>query len=198
MKEEDERYRLVEDAIMGAMNQLLKTQPVEAITVAEVIRRAGIVRSTFYNHYTDMPSLIASMEDQTIEYIFKMMEGFRPERPLSGAKAVTYSFFLSLCRYAKENSFLAATLKSPLAPDFIRKAITMFHKYTGQVVQENSNDGKAYAIAYSIGGAIGALHKWSFGNFRESPEDVAEIMMRLFTDGVLDLILPDQDTPSHG
>ena len=51
MKEADERYSTVEDAIYDAFFLLLKEKSVDRITVSDVVKKAGIVRSTFYNHY---------------------------------------------------------------------------------------------------------------------------------------------------
>lgn len=182
---EDERYQVVEDAIKGAFLLLVKEKDPQKITVSDVIRKAGIVRSTFYNHYTDMPALIHAMEDETILHVFDMMESFHPK----GSREITYTFFLSLCRYTMQNTFLAAMLKSPLAPDFVAKMIKMFHIYAGSVRDSApaavSPEEFSFAIAYTIGGAIGFLHKWTVDGFKQTPETIAGILTDLFANGVL-------------
>ena len=47
MKEADERYSTVEDAIYDAFFLLLKEKSVDRITVSDVVKKAGIVGSTF-------------------------------------------------------------------------------------------------------------------------------------------------------
>ncbi|MGI6117286.1 MAG: TetR/AcrR family transcriptional regulator [Bilifractor sp.] len=181
----DERYVQVQDAITGAYLQLLSTKSPEEVTVADVASRAGIVRSTFYNHYEDLPSLRTDVEDRTIQHIFSMMEAFRPK----GNDDLTRSFFLSLCLYARKNAYLSSVLRSPSAPDFITKIIRMFHEYVRGVVKgetdEKKSERRSYGIAFAIGGAIGFLHKWSNDGFSLEAEQAAGVLSDLFSGGVL-------------
>ena len=71
MNEYDERYSTAEDAIYDAFFVLLKEKELEKITVSDVVKKAGIVRSTFYNHYENVPALMEAAEDRTINDILK-------------------------------------------------------------------------------------------------------------------------------
>ncbi len=62
----DQRYSDVEDAIIGAFERMTRVKAPEKITVTDIIRTAGIVRSTFYNHYQDIPALLYSYENRTL------------------------------------------------------------------------------------------------------------------------------------
>ena len=79
MNELDERYSTAEDAIYEAFFLLLKEKGMDKITVSDVIKKAGIVRSTFYNHYENVPALVNAAEDKTIKDIFALMESFLPK-----------------------------------------------------------------------------------------------------------------------
>ena len=72
MNESDERYSTAEDAIHDAFFMLLKEKELEKITVSDVVKKAGIVRSTFYNHYENVPALMEAAENRTIHDIFGM------------------------------------------------------------------------------------------------------------------------------
>ena len=52
----------------------------DKITVSDVIKKAGIVRSTFYNHYENIPALVSAAEDKTIKELFSIMESFHPKK----------------------------------------------------------------------------------------------------------------------
>ena len=93
MNEQDERYSTAEDAIFDAFFLLLKEKDLEKVTVSDVIKKAGIVRSTFYNHYENIPALMAAAEDKTIADIFELMESFHPKND----KDRCYSYFLAIC-----------------------------------------------------------------------------------------------------
>ena len=70
----DERYYVADEAILGAFFKLIKEKSPDKITVSDIIKTAGIARSTFYNHYQDIPSLISAVEDKRIENIKKAPE----------------------------------------------------------------------------------------------------------------------------
>ena len=186
MNESDERYSTVEDAIYDAFFLLLKDKDLEKITVSDVIKKAGIVRSTFYNHYENIPALLQAAEDKTIHDIFKMMESFHPKNDHD----FCHSYYLAVCNYTKKNPFLSNLLQSPRGDAFFEKAITMFHKYVTDVTPASISTPKSraefsYLIAGAIGSTIGVLHKWTAEDFTTPAEDIAEILSKIFLSGIL-------------
>ena len=186
MNESDERYSTAEDAIYDAFFLLLQTKDLNRITVSDVIKKAGIVRSTFYNHYENIPALMVAAEDKTIRDIFEMMESFHPKND----RDMCHSYFLAICNYTRKNPFLANLLQSPRGDAFFEKAITMFHKYVAEVTQINvtaTNDRTtfSYLIASSIGCTIGVLHKWTAEDFATPADEIADILSRIFVSGIL-------------
>ncbi len=186
MNESDERYCSAEDAIFDAFFLLIKEKELEKITVADVIKKAGIVRSTFYNHYENIPMLVTAAEDRTISDIFRMMESFHPKND----REMCHSYFLAICNYTLKNPFLAKLLQSPGGDNFLEKAITMFHTYVTNISQNNTANAGArssssYYIAGAIGSTIGILHKWTAEDFASPAEDVANILSEIFLSGIL-------------
>lgn len=186
MNESDERYSTVEEAIFDAFFLLLRDKELDKITVSDVIKKAGIVRSTFYNHYENIPALLEAVEDKTIRDIFQMMESFRPKNDHD----ICHSYYLAVCNYTKNNPFLANLLESPRGDSFFEKALTMFHKYVTEVTSTNISGPKArtefsYYIASSIGSTIGVLHKWTAEDFSIPAEEIADILSRTFLSGIM-------------
>lgn len=178
---QDERYYVADEAIRDALFLLLKEKELDKITVSDVIKRAGIVRSTFYNHYENIPDLVTAIEDKTIQDIFSLMEKFHPKND----REVCRSYFLTICEYTMTNPFLANLLKNPEGGAFIEKTLTMFHRYVSNVVQntESSHHSKeefSYMIACVIGSTVGVLHKWSAENFQIPAEVIADILTQSF------------------
>lgn len=191
MNESDERYSIAEEAIYDAFFLLLKEKELEKITVSDVIKKAGIVRSTFYNHYENIPALLLAAEDKTIHDIFSMMESFHPKNDID----MCHSYFLAICNYTKKNPFLANLLQTPRGDAFFEKAITMFHRYVTDVTQTTiSAPGErlaaSYLIASAIGSTIGVLHKWTAEDFSTPAEEVADILARTFLSGILPYLTP--------
>ncbi len=186
MNELDERYSTAEDAIIGAFFLLSKEKEFEKITVADIVKKSGIVRSTFYNHYENIPALISAAEDKTIDDIFSLMESFHPQ----GDRELCHSYFLAICNYTKKNAFLASILHSPRGDSFLEKALVMFHKYVANVsadVNQQIQDKQqfSYFIAATIGTNLGVLHKWTAENCATPAPHIADILTTVFLNGIL-------------
>ncbi len=186
MNEQDERYATAEDAIFDAFFLLLKEKEIDRITVADVVKKAGLVRSTFYNHYENVPALVAAAEERTIENIFGLMESFHPKDD----RAICKSFFLAICNYTRENPFLATLLDSSRGDAFFEKMLLMFDRYMRQVTDDESyhirnRESATYFIASGIGSTIGVLHKWSTSGFDASEDKIADILTQVFVTGIL-------------
>ena len=171
----DERYSVADEAILGAFFKLLKEKKPDRITVSDITKTAGIARSTFYNHYQDIPSLISAVEDKTIHDVFSIMENFQPKND----RDICSSYFLTLCRYTMENPFLSGLLSTPHGNDLFEKMLTMLHHYVTETTSNSRPDRHtkeevSYVITCAIGSTIGVLHKWSRDNFNLAPEVIAE------------------------
>ncbi|MCR5357023.1 MAG: TetR/AcrR family transcriptional regulator [Lachnospiraceae bacterium] len=186
MNESDERYSTAEEAIYEAFFLLLKEKDLDRITVSDVIKKAGIVRSTFYNHYENIPALVNAAEDKTINDIFKLMESFNAKND----REMCRSYYLAICNYTRKNPFLANLLQSPRGDAFFEKAITMFHRYVSEVTPSNivtlkSQAAFSYMIAGAIGSTIGILHKWTAEDFKTPAETIADLLSQIFVSGIL-------------
>ncbi|MBO4900768.1 MAG: TetR/AcrR family transcriptional regulator [Lachnospiraceae bacterium] len=186
MNESDERYSTAEDAIFDAFFALLKEKEFDKITVSDIVKKAGVVRSTFYNHYENVPALVEAAEDRSINDIFRMMESFQPKDD----RAICSSYFLAICNYAKSNPFVANLIRSPRGDAFFEKAITMFHEYVTELTSVSA-DRKAtgetfsYMIAGMIGTVLGILHKWISDGFTEPAEKISDVLAQIFIAGFL-------------
>lgn len=185
----DERYTTADDAIKESLFLLMKEKSIDKITVSDVIKRAGVVRSTFYKHFENIPDLVTALEDQTIRDIFSIIDAFHPDNDIS----MCQSYFMTLCDYTMNNPFLIELLRSPRGDQFLEKAITMFHTYVSRVTEQKtaSKEEKEYfsfVVACSIGSTIGVLHKWTTENFRTPKETVAHVLTESFVKGLLPLL----------
>ena len=185
----DERYSVADEAILGVFFKLVKEKKPDRITVSDITKTAGIARSTFYNHYQDIPSLISAVEDKTILDVFSMMENFQPKND----RDICSSYFLTLCRYTMENPFLSGLLSTPHGNDLFEKMLTMLHHYVTETTSNSRPDRHtkeevSYVITCAIGSTIGVLHKWSRDNFNLAPEVIADILSEVFLSGMLPLL----------
>ncbi len=190
MNELDGRYSTAEEAIMDSFFLLINEKNYDKITVSDVVKKSGIVRSTFYNHYENVMELVDAAENKTIDDIFSLMESFHPKNDHELCK----SYFLAICNYTKDNPFLSNLFKSPRGDSFLEKAMTMFHRYVSETgkngdVIPKSREHFTFLIAGTIGFTVGVLHKWSAENFASSAEDVADVLAEAFLNGVLPFLM---------
>ena len=187
---QDERYHIADEAIYDAFFLILKEKELDKITVSDVIKKAGIVRSTFYNHYENIPDLVDAIENKTINDIFSLMNTFHPKNDWDICK----SYYLTICEYTMTNPFLANLLSNPRKDAFFEKVVTMFHHYVKKVTQStttshHNSEELSYMIASTIGSTIGVLHKWTKDNFQVSAETIANILTQTFISGMLPYII---------
>lgn len=181
----DPRYDRTESDLLDAFKILAGQKALNKISVSEITKLTGVTRSTFYNHYEDMPAFINAMEDRIVDEIFQIMNSFKPE----GNLEICHQFFRSLCEYMKANRFLMIIIATPEAYDFVEKALTMFHRYVQLILEKSSKTGLAqekfsYAVAYAIGGVVGILHKFAVDNCQESSDKVSAFLTEAFLDGM--------------
>lgn len=100
----DARVRYTKMVIKNCFIELLKSQPVNKITVKEVCASAEINRATFYKHYTDCFDLLKQIEDELISELQQLVQE-------SQYKNLT-SVFMQIFSKIKEDGVLYLTLAS--------------------------------------------------------------------------------------
>lgn len=63
----DPRIARTRRALQSALVDLARERPLESITVADITARAGVNRSSFYQHYADKDTLLADALDAELE-----------------------------------------------------------------------------------------------------------------------------------
>ena len=63
--------------LIAAASALFARQAVEAVTVDDVIREAGVAKGTFYVHFKDLPALVAAVADDLVDSIDELLQPVR-------------------------------------------------------------------------------------------------------------------------
>ena len=186
-EKKDLRYSRTDRLLQEAFLELLKVKSVDRITIRDLTERAGINRCTFYHHYQDIYDLLEQIEDGVMEHVLEMMRGFHPNRE----EDVSRRYFECFCQYIYENRTVYCVLTNGQESRFIKKLLKMISEYmAGLSGKENDGDklSREYAVAYSIGGVVGVLHKWMKEGFESPPEMVAGFISNVFLNGMKDLL----------
>lgn len=149
--------------IIEAFLQLLARKSFREISVIDIVKKAGISRSTFYLHFTDKFDLLEKIrKDLNAKFIeFYQKEGQSEEKPMTEA----------LCLHIlKYRSFYEMEFSSP----------ENIQQLSNQLALQLTKiyDDQDYAIFASYG-TIGYLSFWTKSGFAMSPQQVSEKLFKI-------------------
>lgn len=181
---ENKGYFQAEEKIRDAYMSLIEEQDLFSIKASDVIRRAGINRSSFYSHYRDMADLMEKTEDAFWDNLMCKMPD-PSQAGLENSEEAQINFarqHLSIViDYFKENGQAIALFAGPQGdPNFLpkvqKKIMDMWYQCDGiKCFKVKPN----YALA-GIMGMLGALFgQWLHSGFKESPEEFMEIIRQM-------------------
>lgn len=176
-----------DEDLMTAFELLCRKKDPEKITAMEVAKRAGVTRSTFYNHFADMPALIETYEDRMLDGIFDMLSEYG-DLGKNDAQ-VARKFFSTLCRFIRNSNYLIRRFRALTSVRFIEKALSRFHGYVESMLRRQKSTPaerqvSSYIQAYALGGLVGVLHKWTSEDCADTPEAVAFVLTRIYMTGI--------------
>ncbi|MBD7939397.1 MULTISPECIES: TetR/AcrR family transcriptional regulator [Cytobacillus] len=156
--------------IITALLELLQQRTFSSITVKEIVKRAGISRSTFYVYYYDKFDLLEQLsKDIIIEFIAFYQQAKKKHNPHLQVEQTTKDICNHVFSY---QSFYKEQLKNP---QFIHQlsrelSATLMHVY----------NHKSYA-SFSSYGTVGFLAEWVYDSFQMSPEEAAIELRKIGT-----------------
>ncbi len=167
------RYKLTEEKIEKALLALLHFKTLNNIFVKDICYEAGINRSSFYAHYTDINDLMIKVEGKLSSEISKMFKI---------PKLYTKQDFIELFKFlqSKKNFYRAYFESNEISflsqKDFksFSKSHATFLKFTNNYSEQESY----YHMAF-FGGGLQAISKmWITSGCKESPEQMADIIFK--------------------
>ena len=99
----DHRTRVTRMLIRRAFTGLLRTKPVQSISIKELCEAAGVNRGTFYAHYESVHDLLRQMEDDFLQEIDEALERLLPP---DGKGLTSLRLSTELFQILKENADL--------------------------------------------------------------------------------------------
>ena len=138
-KKTDRRVRKTKSQLKTGLAQLMREKSIREITVKELVDAVDINRSTFYLHYSDIPGLLAEVENEMME---EMQRAIR-EHPIDPGKDTVYYFIQDLFHVLDENRQIASALVGPHGD------IGFVHKLE-QLLEEKSRESLAALVPEKI------------------------------------------------
>lgn len=157
--------------IAQAVIELMKNDPIEKLTVSAVVKRAGVSRMTFYNYYHTMVDVLTDyLKELVAEYLVES------EKDPSAGNYLEYSHILFSLKFFDRYADYFLTMATNHLHFILLEGVNDFmlkyiKHYAGHSVFE--------LYCYS-GGLLNTFLRWEEGGKTESPEEVAEVLFRLY------------------
>jgi len=156
--------------IMQALLNLMQEKEYSSITITELVQNAKLVRKTFYRNFKNKDEVL----DEFIEYLFqgyfKMLENLTEKNQLEIIKAyfIFWKAYASILKLLEKNNLLTVILTKY---DELLPKINSY--YDGSPADDSMQS--CYEDAYTSGGYWRLLCKWIQRDFRETPEEMADL-----------------------
>jgi AcrR family transcriptional regulator len=180
----DLRVQRTRNLIVEALIELTVQKGFAAVTVQDIVKRAGINRATFYRHYQDKFDLL----DQYVEAVYQLPDNAPDPGSLAGESPTAEKMVLGLTRMLehirRHAKFFRVMLGKNGDPAFAAKIRQYIQKRIRRALPEallsDENSMDLY-LSYVSSGAVGALSWWLEHEMPYSPEQLASILPRFIT-----------------
>ena len=172
--------------IREAFTSLLKTKPIESISIKELCERAGLNRGTFYTHYTDIYDLRTQIER---EFRAEIEHALEPLMCGDSGQVTPVRITTELFQCLRDNSDLCTITLGPHGNKaFLMELIQIGQEKSAQSYAQYfagaSQQKFAYFYAFVSAGCIGLLQKWLDEGMRATAEEMARTVEALMLHGV--------------
>ena len=183
----DRRSLRTKKLIKEAFSELLEEKSLNNISIIDLTARADINRGTFYLHYKDKYDLLERIENEIIEALHEQTKNASYLDLLNTNFINTPApFMINIFEYFKENSTFIKTILGPkgdpLFHNKLKKLIetNLFTKIIKSINQNSILIPEKYFLNYVISAHIGVIQHWLESGMKESPEEMALILSKMF------------------
>ena len=176
---EDSRRSKTRTALVSAFNSLFFEDPANEIRVADVIQKAQVGRSTFYEHFSGVEDLLMLALSQPMTILAESITGANNKDDL-----------LWLLQHFKENQQRARkVLDGPRSRRVTRVLLQLLEQRLG-TARPTTSMSKQLVLQHLAEGPLGMIKSWVSGEMWASDEELASAIIqtsRLSLNGLLDL-----------
>lgn len=174
MRRKSTTTKMMKSYIVDALLILMSEKDFQSITIDELVKKAGVNRSTYYRHFTGKEDIIFYFLDSVMN---EYLEKIRLQKP--DLKTYLQKMFSHYLKYKKQmlviyHAGLSMTLLSVL------------EKYFYSQIDTSKPLVEQYEVSFYIGGIFNHFLMWFSRGMQESPEEMTEYAL---------LVLPPHFVP---
>jgi len=166
--------------------ELMKTKPIEKITVKEICEHADINRGTFYTHYSEPRALLEQIQNELYNEIKATLDKYLTDAdPASGSIEMVQE----LIKCIEQNSDICKILLGEHGDsEFLERIIDYAYEKSWEIwnlSMKLKNERLAeYYYSFVSSGSIGAIKLWIQSGMTEPPELLATLIDKLTSQGL--------------
>ena len=164
------RYKIINKKIDDAFLALITKYKYEEITISQVCKTAGINRSTFYCHYTDINDFIIKIEKKFAKGMANIFQ--------NGTRR-THEAFVEMFTFIQNHQpFYRAFLNIPYATMAETDTQDAILKNVDSTTVDHTQDIDIFYRASFFGAGIKEMCRlWLARNCQETPEQMAKMLL---------------------
>lgn len=167
---------MMKSYIIDALLILMENENFTDITVGEIVKKAGVNRSTYYRHFTNKEDVIKTFLSNISKDI------------LEWDKATESTFeehLINVYRhYSKHKKQMMTIYKNNLSILFL----DVLEEYLGADSHSCEQAATQYDIAFHIGGTFNHFMLWFSREMKDSPEEMASYTLSILPEQLIERI----------
>ncbi len=183
-KKQDRRVRKSKDSLKNSLIELMQSKSVNNITVKELVIKADLNRSTFYNYYCDIPDMLKKLEEELYtEFLYTIERHiYKCDKNIDISEG-THEFIEDMCNVIKDNyDFCKCIFSKNRDLKFLFELEEIIENHLRDQLKEKFDrkvDHLSYVYSFFKSGYIGILKTWMKGGCKESTKEIADLTYNL-------------------
>lgn len=171
-KKEDRRISMTKRMLKDALIEMLEEKDIYHISIRELCDRADVNRTTFYKHYGNQFDLLDDMERDLLLLIEKTI--------VTGKNHSSNTIEQLLTFFEKDIKFVRLLLNANIDPEFPQKlfSLAIVESLVEDMMANIDKKESEYIYRFVLCGAYEMVRLWVNKNDRESPEKMADIILK--------------------
>lgn len=161
----------LKECLADGLITLLRTKPIEKITVPEIVEMAEVGRTTYFRNFTTKNEVLAFK-------LVRLWERWAEEHELAERRKFSIANALTFFQFNYSIRNLLALLYERQMQTVVYDAF-----YIIMVSQYDTEPKEGYQSRFYSYGLFGLLDGWIKREFQESPEEMAEVLHRIHDAG---------------
>lgn len=173
----DARVRYTKMVITQSFIKILKTKPINKITVKEICAMAEINRATFYKHYLDVYDLLEKIEAQFLDELRDILNS----RANNTTKDILTLIMVSFKADEETYKAISSSNGDPTFPAKILETCNYITQTQMDIIMNKklTQKQKEWIYQFTAHGCNGILNNWISGGMKEPISEVADFVEQL-------------------